>query len=139
MRYIQNKNSKHLFVVATLGRMLESVNSKLSKIEELAIVEGNQNWKKSKLAIMLLTMKTFILQILDLYSKKPHEPSKRKIWYSKIKELMLQLKVVTKLANGEMQVQKEKLKEKEKLLLMEKQKILSPFKLMLLNQIQNIR
>ncbi len=133
MKYVQKKYPKELFINVFLSNMLESINTKLSQMEELSISEGNQNWKKSKLAIILLTMKKIIMQIADSYSKKPKNPVLRKIWYQKIKILLRQLKITTKLANNEMQ------KQREKVLSNEKEKILSPFEFVLLNQLQNIR
>ena len=137
MKYIQKQNSKKLFITSMLEKFFKSINKKLSAMEELSIKEGNQNWKKSKLAIILLTMKKLVMQILDLYSKKPKNKEDRKKYFSIIKQLMLKLKITTKLANHEMQIQKEK--EKDILKAKQKAKILTPFELMLLNQMQNTR
>ncbi len=137
MRYIQNKQSNKSFVKTMLEKILESINGKLSDIRELSIKEGNQNWKKSKLAIILLTIKKLIFQIIELYSKKPRDKSKRKIWNAEIKQLLLKLKITITLANNEMQIQKERLKEK--VLLKAKEKVLTPTELVMLNQLQNTR
>ncbi|MBR1544349.1 MAG: hypothetical protein IJ638_00185 [Alphaproteobacteria bacterium] len=135
MRYIksQKTNSLKSFVYTMLNRILESIDNKLEDLKELSIKEGNQNWKKSKLAIILLTMKKIIIEILDLRKDKSNTPEKKK----KIKTLLLKLKITAKLANNEMQKQKELDKEKE--LAKKKQKILTPFELVMLNQMQNVR
>ena len=137
MKYIQNKQSDKSFVKAVLEKILESIDTKLSEMKELSIKEGNQNWKKSKLAIILLTIKKLMFQIMELYSKKPKDKGKRKIWRSEIKQLLLKLRITIKLADNEMQIQKEKLKEK--VLLKAKEKILTPSELVMFNQLQNTR
>lgn len=138
MKYVNQKtNSQKSFVEVMLGKLLAMVDEKLSNMQELAIKEGNQNWKKSKLAIIFLTMKKLVMQILTLRKNKPMDKALRKIWKQKIKQLLLQLKVTVKLANDEMQIQKEKVLVNEKL--KEKQKIFTPFELMLLQQKQNVR
>ena len=138
MKYVNQKtNSQKSFVEVMLGKLLAMVDEKLSNMQELAIKEGNQNWKKSKLAIIFLTMKKLVMQILTLRKNKPTDKALRKIWKQKIKQLLLQLKVTVKLANDEMQIQKEKVLVNEKL--KEKQKIFTPFELMLLQQKQNVR
>ena len=137
MRYIQNKQSNKSFVKTMLEKILESINGKLSDIRELSIKEGNQNWKKSKLAIILLTIKKLIFQIMELYFKKPRDKSKRKIWNAEIKQLLLKLKITITLANNEMQIQKERLKEK--VLSKAKEKVFTPTELVMLNQLQNTR
>ena len=138
MKYVNQKtNSQKSFIEVMLGKLLARVDEKLSNMQELAIKEGNQNWKKSKLAIIFLTMKKLVMQILTLRKNKPTDKALRKIWKQKIKQLLLQLKVTVKLANDEMQIQKEKVLVNEKL--KEKQKIFTPFELMLLQQKQNVR
>ena len=80
MRYIksQKTNSLKSFVYTMLNRILESIDNKLEDLKELSIKEGNQNWKKSKLAIILLTMKKIIIEILDLRKDKSNTPEKKK-------------------------------------------------------------
>ena len=117
MKYVNQKtNSQKSFVEVMLGKLLARVDEKLSNMQELAIKEGNQNWKKSKLAIIFLTMKKLVMQILTLRKNKPTDKALRKIWKQKIKQLLLQLKVTVKLANDEMQIQKEKVLVNEKLI-----------------------
>ena len=79
MRYIksQKTNSLKSFVYTMLNRILESIDNKLEDLKELSIKEGNQNWKKSKLAIILLTMKKIIIEILDLRKDKSNTPEKK--------------------------------------------------------------
>ena len=131
MRYIQNKQSNKSFVKTMLEKILKSIDDKLSNIKELSIKEGNQNWKKSKLAIILLTIKKLIFQIMELYSKRPKNKAQGKIWRIQIKQLLLKLKITIKLADNEMQIQKEKLKAKEKNFM--------PLELIVLRQLQNTR
>ncbi len=134
MRYVKfdKTNSKKSFVDVMLGKMLSDVEQKLSDMEEVSIKEGNQNWKKSKLAIILLNMKRIIQKILDLRKEKRNFPEKEKSLSLKIKQLMLQLKITSKLANDEIQIQK----ERDDLLLKQKQKVLTPFEIRLIEQMQ---
>ena len=127
MRYIETykQNPQKSFVDVMLGKILADIDNKLSDIKEKSIKEGNQNWKKSKLAIILLTMKSIVTKITQLRSDAKQYPKQAKTIANKIKQLMLQLKITTKLANNEMQVQKEH--EKENLLQKQKQKVLTPF------------
>ena len=129
MKYVMSSKlkSKMSFVEAVLNKLLKLVDDKLEAMRESSIKAGNQNWKKSKLAIIFLTMKTLIHKILTLREKKPQNPEQEKAWKKEAKKLLLELKVTTKLANNEMQVQREK--NKGKALTKVNQKTLSPIEL----------
>ena len=70
-------------------------------------------------------MKSIVMKIIQLRSDAKKYPDQTRTIATKIKQLMLQLKITTKLANNEMQKQKEH--EKENLLQKQKQKTLNPF------------
>ena len=144
MRYIQNqKSQKEIAIKNLLVEALGMVDKKLSDMEELSIKEGNQNWKKSKLAILLLNIKRMIMQILALGEMKPKNPEGQKIWKAKIKSLLLALWSMVKLADNEMQIQRELEKKKERSLAQDlakkKEHMLTPMERIILQRVQNVR
>ena len=144
MRYIQNqKSQKENMIKTLLVEALDMVDKKLATMEEISRKEGNQNWKKSKLAVLLLNIKRMIMQILALGAMKPQNPEAQKVWKAKIKELLLTLWSMVKLADNEMQVQRELEKKNERSLAQDlakkKEHVLTPMERMILQRAQNCR
>lgn len=149
MRYVQNQKSdtRKSIVHKLLVDVLGILNRKLSDMEELAIKEGNQNWRKSKLAIILISIKKLVMQILTLGNAEPKDPEAKKKWKMKMKELLRALWGMVQLADEEMQKQHEREQEKVKVVdthenqeLLEKRKrMLNPMQAFILQKARNIR
>ena len=147
MKYIQNQKSdtRKKAVHDLMVELLVMVDKKLSTMDELGVKAGNQNWKKSQLAILLLEVKRRILQILAMEKMEPKAPKEQVLWKVKMKKLLLSLWDVLKLVDWEMQKQHElemntKTPEKDvSELLDKKRRLLSPMRMMVLQRVRNIR
>jgi len=83
------------------------------------------------------------MQILALGEMKPKNPEGQKIWKAKIKSLLLALWSMVKLADNEMQIQRELEKKKERSLAQDlakkKEHMLTPMERIILQRVQNVR
>lgn len=101
------KKTNRRSAFSRLKALLFNIESRLALMKQIAEKEGNKDWEKSKLAVLLITAKRIIQQLLAIRGKKVRTRLEKKQKKAQIKGLFRQLRITLNLARGEMQVQKE--------------------------------
>ena len=135
MKYIDKQNlsfrkktnkAKKRNAFTRLKALLRNIDARLYAMQRMDLRNGNENYRKSKLFILLTSARNTILALFDLRKKKAKTNIDRKQKKAQIKSLFRQLRMTLALARAEMQKQK----ELEKILMLTQQKALYPERIM---------
>ena len=104
-RHISVKRSNKNNDFSRLKALLADIERRLASMKKAAETNGNKDWEKSKLAILLVSTKNIILSIFILRSKKAKTENAKFHKHLQMKALFRQLNISIVLIKNEINAQ----------------------------------
>ncbi len=93
--------------VAKLRAMLDDIEKRLISMQTAAKINGDENWKNSRLAVLLISARKVIRSIFMLRAKRVRTPDEKVYKDMQMKSLFHQLNIYIGLIKDELQARNE--------------------------------